>query len=130
IVDSTNNQTCDADSNGAPWVFNYSNGDVYYCRRSCANICALYCIRLGSGNLCSRSALLNIPACEWLGSAPTASSVTCPLSGTCENPDYKTVVDNAPCGTGYVETTTPALTISGEYGDSKGTFTYGNCTAN
>jgi hypothetical protein len=57
--------------------------------------------------------------------------VTCPLSGTCSsNSDYKTVADGASCGTGYVETTSPALTISGEYENEAGTFTYGGCTAN
>jgi hypothetical protein len=63
-------------------------------------------------------------------STPAASAVTCPMSGMCTNSDYKTVADNASCGTGYEETTVPALTISGEYEDSKGTFTYGNCVAN
>jgi hypothetical protein len=40
------------------------------------------------------------------------------------------VVDGTSCSDGYVETTTPSLTISGSGSDTKGTFTYGACTAN
>jgi hypothetical protein len=125
IVDSTNNQTCPADSNGAPWVYFGGNYDLGAadCRQFCANRCAIYCIRDGTYSMCSRSALLTIPA------PTTISSVTCPASGTCTtNSNYKTVADTASCGTGYEETTSPALTISGTYSDSKGTFTYTACT--
>jgi hypothetical protein len=130
IVDNTAG-TCPADSNGAPWVFYRDFVGAAYCRQGCANICAYGCVRYGMLSSCSRSALLNIPACGWLDSFyMPASAVTCPLNGTCENSDYKTVADNESCGDGYVETTSPALTISGEYEDAKGTFTYGNCVAN
>ena len=136
IVDSTAG-TCPADSNGAPWVFDgygIGGGDLgAVCRQLCAHFCANGCVQQGVGSNCSRSALLNIPTCTWLDSflAPV-SAVTCPVSGACNsNPIYyKTVADNASCGTGYVETTSPALTISGSGSDSKGTFTYGNCVAN
>jgi hypothetical protein len=78
---------------------------------------------------CIRSNFFNFP--DNTPPTPTASAVTCPISGTCSsNADYKTVADNASCGAGYVETTTPSLTISGSGSDTKGTFTYGTCTAN
>jgi hypothetical protein len=128
IVDSTAGNTCPADSNGAPWVFgnDYSYSSANNCRRDCAYGCAYGCVQSGANyDDCSRSALLTIPV------TPTVSSVTCPASGTCTtNSSYKTVADTASCGTGYVETTSPALTISGSYTDSKGSFTYTNCTAN
>jgi hypothetical protein len=130
IVDSTAG-TCPADSNGAPWVYYSDNSFAAYCRQDCAGNCANGCVRGGTYYACSRSALLNIPACTWLDSfSAPVSTVTCPLEGTCENSDYKTVADGESCGDGYVETNTPALTISGSYTDSKGSFTYGNCTAN
>jgi hypothetical protein len=132
VVDTTNGKTCDANNNGAPWGFYLLYSSVSYCQSFCAEGCAESCVRHGSYGRCSRIGLLTIPACEWLSPSLTpASAVTCPLSGTCtSNSDYKTVADTASCGDGYVETTSPALTISGTYSDSKGSFTYGNCTAN
>jgi hypothetical protein len=123
IVDNTAG-TCPADSNGAPWVFYYGSGNAANCRQYCAYRCAGNCVQFGTHYDCSRSKLLTLPT-------TTASAVTCPISGTCtSNSNYKTVADTASCGTGYTETTTPALTISGTYSDSKGSFTYGTCTAN
>jgi hypothetical protein len=142
ITDNTNNLTCDVDSADAPWAYAHGFGVSLdsNCRRDCWRRCVDYCFFSGTHPVnsfytCTRSKLLEFPGCDWLdestSTAPTASAVTCPINGTCENPDYKTVADNESCGDGFVETTTPALTISGEYEDATGaTFTYGNCTAN
>jgi hypothetical protein len=134
ITDSTNNITCNANANGAPWVFysDLNDSGAASCRQYCAISCAGSCVRYGTSGSCSRTKLLTIPSCTWLDSSFTpVSAVTCLIEGTCSsNADYKTVADNASCGDGYVETTSPALTISGTYSDGKGSFTYGNCTAN
>jgi hypothetical protein len=61
IVDSTNNQTCPADSNGAPWVFDFNYSAAAYCRQGCAGYCANDCVRPGTDGSCSRSALLTFP---------------------------------------------------------------------
>ena len=62
-----------------------------------------------------------------IASFPNAAAVTCPISGECEDTNYKTVGDSESCGNGWDETTSPALTISGEYSDDAGTFIYGEC---
>jgi hypothetical protein len=124
IVDSTVGKTCAAGSNDAPWVlhFLYANPNAEMCRAGCAYDC-VYAIRYGFSYMCHRDALLNI--------SPIASEVTCPLNGTCTYPGsgYKTVADNASCGTGYIETTAPRLYISGSFSDAKGSYGY-NCHAN
>jgi hypothetical protein len=61
-------------------------------------------------------------------SFPNAAAVTCPASGECGDTNYKTVGNSDSCGDGWEETTSPALTISGEYSNNAGTFTYGECT--
>ena len=102
------------------WVFIFNYGDN--CTNGCAFLCG-FCARTGWYNLCSRSALLAL--------SNSVSAVTCPTSGTCStNSNYKTVADNASCGTGYEETTGPTLTVSGSYSNANGTFTYTNCAAN
>ena len=116
--------TCSV-AEGGPWVFNYySNlsGSASGCQSSCANYCAGYCVRVGSSDSCSRAALF---ASQTLS---IASAVTCPISGTCTNTDYKTIGDSDSCGSGWDETTGPTLTVSGTYSDTKGSFNYGACT--
>jgi hypothetical protein len=104
-----------------PWVFaNFYPYDS--CSGECLNICSS-CVSSGTTSSCSRSALSPSG-----GGVPSSSSVTCPISGGCDNPYYKTVGDSDSCGSGWEETTVPELTVSGMGSDDAGTFTYGVCT--
>jgi len=116
--------SCPTPDLGGPWANNlYGTADN--CQDLCAKSCADDCVKFGSGPYWPRSALF-----AELVDAPEAAAVTCPINGECENPNYKTVGDSDSCDEGWYETTGPALTISGEYSDGMGTFTYGGCAAN
>ena len=101
------------------WVFLSINSDNN-CAVYCASLCG-GCARNGSSSSCSRSAL-------FVTTSSDATSVICPLNGTCANTNYKTIGNSDSCGSGWVETTSPALTITGTYSDDAGTFTYDECS--
>jgi len=116
-VTSINGNTCNP---AGPWVYGlYADPEFYSCYSSCSSWCA-YCAQSPNPYFCSRSLLLSELHSE-------ASAVTCPANGTCTHPNYKTVADDEECGAGSTETTSPALTISGDSSDDKGTLIYGAC---
>ena len=111
--------TCSA---AGPWVFHFNNvTGAVACQTYCAEYCMLGCVENGSDRSCQRSLLFGGTA----SSEP--SSVTCPLTGACTNTNYKTVGNSDSCGSGWVETTSPSLTISSTGTDSKGSYGYGAC---
>jgi hypothetical protein len=119
IVDSTNNQICPADSNGALWVF----GNYYYsadsCRQDCAYFCANSCVRSGAGNVCPRSALL------------TLTYLTCPSGSSLVNDDDYVVTCDNNCPSGYVKANDEFLIVGFEVtgcDDPKGTLDTMTCT--
>jgi hypothetical protein len=114
-VTSVNSASC-----SGSWVFRYYDGGDYQCANACAFGCSS-CARNGSATSCSRSALFSeVTSSE-------VSAVTCPIVGTCTNTNYKTIEDSDLCGSGWVETTVPALTISNTGTDGKGSYVYGAC---
>ena len=101
------------------WVYDqdYTSGNPYgiYCWNNCAPGC-LSCARNGLNGSCTRSALFE--------PAAGATHATCPIAGVCTDADFKTVSDGDSCGSGYVETTYPTLSISTTGTDSKGAYGY------
>ena len=68
---------------------------------------------------------------NWFRSSLLAPSITCPPLGICRgNSNYQTVTATVQCPAGWVETTAPKLTISGNNSDAKGNFYYNICMAN
>ena len=97
--------------------------DCEYCERSACQSRCERCVSDGDSGNCSRSGILTGGSSV---STVNAGSVTCPLSGTCTNTNYKTIGDGDSCGSNWSETTSPTLTI-GVYSDDNGTFS-GTCT--
>ena len=62
--------------------------------------------------------------------ANDAPAVTCPLAGTCDDTNYKTVANNASCGNDHMEVGGVTLVVSGTYSDDRGIFTHTGCAAN
>ena len=112
-VTSVNGNSCTGD-----WKF-YSNQFVDN-RDNCPSACASSCGSC-SGDLSCRSTLFS----NVVSNIPNASSVTCPLTGTCANTNYKTVGNSDSCGSVWVETMSPTLTLSGT--DTNGTYS-ATCT--
>ena len=93
------------------------------CPRYCAECAQMRTVAFG-GRSCNRGTLFAVPT-----NVSPVYSVTCPLSGTCTNSNYRTVATTSSCPSGFIETTSPTLTITGTYSDEKGTFTYGSCNS-
>jgi hypothetical protein len=103
IVDSTNNQTCPAGDNGAPWVFLriFLSAGAVGCRQYCAKYCA-DCVLYDTNDICSRSALLTLP------------TLTCPSGSTLVNDDDYVVTCDDTCPSGYVKVTDEASIVGFE----------------